>query len=214
MMHHKHGISPHDERFLANFPLDPDTVTGKFHLDGKETVYAVCPNSDCHKTYSPTFTHGSPIPIYPKYCSPKAVSAGSECGTRLTRPCTFGNTNVEVPIKHFVAFSFKDFVGGLLSRLGFEDAMDKPWPVAADGKMQDIFDGQFLREFTGDDGLPFRSNKDKSCYFFSLCLAFFNPFTSILLRISKLERRVQSASYPLSVSAFLCHHVTNQKICF
>jgi hypothetical protein len=37
-----------------------DTVLSKFNLNGKSTVYAVCPT--CHCTYEPKFKLGSDIP--------------------------------------------------------------------------------------------------------------------------------------------------------
>ncbi|KAF8508733.1 hypothetical protein BU17DRAFT_70732 [Hysterangium stoloniferum] len=126
MTHNKCNISPHNEEFVAHFPADPDSASKKFALDGKETIYAICPQAQCHKTYPPIFYQGSSIPVYPKYCIYTEFSGGPECGTHLTHPCVFGDISVEVPIKQFISFSFKDFVSGLLSRPGFEDQMDNP----------------------------------------------------------------------------------------
>ena len=173
------NISLRDKSLLSSFPADPDTATRAFQLDGQETIHAVCPNSKCHKIYPPTFLDRSPIPIYPTYCSHKEFNKGSECGTRLTRPKLFGNVNIEVPIKRFVTFSFKDFVARLTARPSFEDLMDAPRSVTQeDEQMRDIFDGQFLQHFKGPDGLAFRSDIQAGRYCFSLCVDFFNPFTN------------------------------------
>ena len=178
LMRKNHNISTTDKALLTDFPIDPHTATSAFRLDGHETVFAVCPHSKCHKTFAPTFIGRSPIPNYPMYCSHKEFENGAECGTRLTRPRSFGKKDVEVPIKHFVVFSFKNFIAELLSRPGIEDKMDAPWIRNSGGEMTDVFDGVFLRNFTGPDGLPFCSNHQAGRYSFSLCVDFFNPFTN------------------------------------
>ncbi len=126
MTHNRRNISLHNEEFVSNIPTDPDSASKKFALDGKEIIYAVCSNAKCHKTYPPSLHKDSLIPVYPKYCTHKEFSGGPECGTRLTHSYAFMDVSVEVPIKQFVSFSFKDFVSGLLSRPGFEDHMDSP----------------------------------------------------------------------------------------
>ena len=177
-MSHNKRISPHDKEFIANIPTDPSSILKKFALDGKETIYAVCPNARCHKTYRPAFSKDSAIPVYPKYCTFKEFPGSRDCGTHLTRPRAFANVTVEIPIKQFVSFSFTDFVAGILSRPGFEDQMDSPRIVPAEEDMRDIFDGQFLRDFKGPDGQPFCSTVQAGRYSFGLCVDFFNPFTN------------------------------------
>ena len=178
MTHNRLKISPHNEEFVANIPSDPESASKKFALDGKETIFAVCPNVRCHKTYGPSFHESSPLPMYPKYCTYKEFHDGLECRTRLTRSCAFGTVSVEVPIKRFVSFNFRDFVAKILSRPGFEDNMDGPGTCDAQGSIRDIFDGQFLRDFDGPDGQPFRSTAQVGRYSFSLCVDFFNPFSN------------------------------------
>lgn len=178
MTHNKCSISPHNEEFVANIPTDPTSILKKFALDGNETIYAVCPNAKCHKTYRPAFSKDSSIPVYLKYCTYKDFPGGPNCGTRLTRRRVFADVSVEVPIKQFVSFSFTDFVAGILSRPGFEDQMDSPRTVPAGEDMHDIFDGQFLRDFKGPDGQPFQSTVQVGCYSFGLCVDFCNPFTN------------------------------------
>ena len=177
-MHNRCNISLHNEEFVSNIPIDPDSASKKFALDGKETIYAVCPNAKCHKTYPPSFHNDSPIPVYPKYCTHKEHPGWPECGTRLTRSHAFIDISVEVPIKRFVSFSFKDFVSGLLSRPGFEDHMDSPHTCFVGEDMRDVFDGQFFQNFKLPDGQPFCSTIDIGHYSFSLCVDFFNPLTN------------------------------------
>lgn len=177
LMRRSATLSESDTSLLASFPIDPDSTLRNFGLESEETIYAVCPNAKCHKTYGPTFSGKSPIPAYPKYCSHQRYSDRGACGTRLTRPSLFGKKTTEVPIKRFVSFSLKDYVGGLLSRPGFEDKMDASFE-RCDDVMCDVSDGDFFRNFKGPDGLAFKSTALEGRYAFSLCVDFFNPFSN------------------------------------
>ncbi|PPR03093.1 hypothetical protein CVT26_004612 [Gymnopilus dilepis] len=172
------SLTASDVRLLSDLPADPDSAVRKLRLSGHETIHAVCPNSKCHKIYAPTFKGQSPIAFYPSHCTHKHFASGPECRTRLTRPRIYGKTEIEVPIKCFVSFSFKDFVASLTCRPGFEDMMDN-CSSSQDGIMRDISDGCFLlQSFKGLDGASFRSTPLDARYTFSLCLDFFNPFTN------------------------------------
>lgn len=173
-------LSAQNQKILADFPIDADTATSKFNLGSKHTIYAVCPNLGCHKMYAPSTTSDSPIPNYPQYCDHQEFQNERKCGTRLTRPHSIEAFIYEVPIKRFVSFSFTDYLAGLMSRPGFEDRMDNPLIVHGNESnvANDIFDGQFLREFKGPDGQLFRSSHHIGRYCFSLCVDFFNPFTN------------------------------------
>ena len=46
-------ISPQTAKLLHDLPVDPQTATNQFKLDGKSTIYAGCPNPHCHRTYKP-----------------------------------------------------------------------------------------------------------------------------------------------------------------
>ena len=137
--------------------------------------------ASCQKLYAPRFKEFSPIPEYPLYCSHREFDNGDECGMRLTRPRFFGDTQLEVPIKRFLAFSFKDYVASLTSRVGFEVYMDdvSSFTTTDPTVMHDVFDGQYLRNFEGPDHKPFRSSSGpEGRYCFSLGFDFFNPFSN------------------------------------
>jgi hypothetical protein len=176
------NLAPKDQKLMSDFPGDPDSAKSQFHLDGKSTVYAVCPNERCHKTYKPEFKDGSPIALYPQHCSHRNHPGGAVCRTRLTRPRILAGVEFESPIKTFVSFDFKDWLAGLLSRPGYEDRMDASWSHSSDsagiGTMNDIFDGDFLRTFQGVDGNHFSMGNDEGRYVFGLCVDFFNPYTN------------------------------------
>ena len=169
-------LSPANQKTLSDIPKDPDTITKHFHLDNECTIYAVCPKRTCHRTHKPTL--GSSEPEYPMHCSHREYAGGSVCGTRLTRPRTFGDVEIQVPIKAFVSFSFKEFLAKLLARPGLEEKMDAAWnDVSKDGEMRDIFDGEFLRGFQYD-GKHFSQGGSEGRYVFGLGFDGFNPFTN------------------------------------
>jgi Transposase family tnp2 len=173
-------LSQNDQKLLSDFPADPDTAVKHFRLEGKSIIYVVCPNGNCHQTYRPTFEGNSPIPIYPKYCSHKEYLNGVQCGERLTRPRCINGIDIEVPVKTFVSFDFKDWFAGLLSRPGYEERMDSVWQskTSEDGIMHDIFDGEYVRNFKGPDGRSFGLGGEEGHYVFSLSVDFFNPYTN------------------------------------
>ena len=174
-------LSQHDRKVLSDLPRDPDNTEKKFNLEAKAVIYAVCPNERCHKTHKPSFSDGSPIPTYRQYCNHARFPGGSKCGERLTRPRVINQTSVEVPIKTFVSFDFKDWLAGLVSRPGFEDRMDAAWEsIYSEETMRDIFQGDYLRNFKGPDGLHFSKGGHEGRYAFSLCVDFFNPYMNKL----------------------------------
>ena len=170
-------ISPQTAKLLYDLPVDPQTATNKFKLDGKSTIFAVCPKPDCHRTYKPKYQDSCPIGEYPSHCTHKRFPTASACGTALTRPRIVKDVEIQTPIKPFVYFDFKDWVAGLVSRPGYEDRMDDAWTRPDSGpEMNDIFDGDFLQDFIGPDGKTrYGEGKDEGRYAFTLCVDFFNP---------------------------------------
>ena len=75
------------------------------------------------------------------HCTFREFEGDSMCRTYLTRPRTVGDVEIQVPIKTFLTFSFRECLAKLA-------CMDASWTkVSDDGEMHDIFDGEFLREF-------------------------------------------------------------------
>ncbi|KAK0436316.1 uncharacterized protein EV420DRAFT_1652615 [Desarmillaria tabescens] len=178
-------LTASDRALLHDFPTDIRISVEKFRLDSKCTIYAVCPNPQCHFTYKPVFHGDSPVAHYPTYCQYKRYKGSPRCNARLTRPKRLEIENnehqekIEIPIKPFVSFDFKDWLGSLLSRKGFEENMDAAWDAARVGgvtqEMRDIFDSQILHEFKGPDGLHFSIGNGEGRYVFSLSFDSFNP---------------------------------------
>ena len=176
-------LNVYDRKLLADFPKDPDAAASQFKLEASEVIYAVCPKEKCQSLYLPAFQKGSPIPLYPMYCTHKFPDSNTECGVRITRPRRFGKADAEVAIKRFVAFSFKDYIAELTSRCSFEDKMDAAWRdcqahYGSPAEMHDVFDAEFLRDFKYRDGRLFGLPSNEGRYVFSLSVDFFNPFTN------------------------------------
>lgn len=158
---------------LASIPIDIRSATALFNLEAKATVYAVCPK--CHSIWAPDPKKA--IPSYPKEC--KFSRYKSTCKEQLTRPKVVEGQTFYVPIKHYVAFDFKDWMGGMLSRPKYEEMMDDSWKrmtLPSDGTITDIFQGSILRNFKGPDKKThFSVGGDEGRYVFSLSFDGFNP---------------------------------------
>jgi hypothetical protein len=162
---------------LSGIPLDIRNAIEVFELEGKSTIYAVCPK--CHTTYAPDYVGQHSIPLYKERCTFRRY--GSRCGELLVRPKTIQNIRVNVPIKPYVVFDFTDWMSGLLARPGYEEMMDGAWErmkPSADGTLKDIFQGSIIREFKGPDGkthFSLSGGEGTGRYLFSLGFDFFNP---------------------------------------
>ncbi len=128
--------------------------------------------------YHTVYQKGSPIPNYLLLCIHKLFNNSSECGTHITCLQRFGKVDVEVPIRQFVAFSFKDYIVELTSCSGFENKMNAAWKHSGEAFLTEMHDGRFLHNFKGRDGLQFGQQMKEGHYVFSLSVDFFNPFTN------------------------------------
>jgi hypothetical protein len=178
LMREHTGLSQRDAKLLSDFPIDPRTAEKEFNLDSTATIYAICPNDNCHASYKPTFNEGSPIPIYPSSCTHRRF--GRHCKEPLVRPRLISGHVVSVPIKTFVAFDVKEWIGRLLAQPGLEAKMDAAWTTSDSigDEMRDIFDGDMLRNFKGPNGLLFSQSNGEGRYVFSLSVDFFNPLSN------------------------------------
>src|SRR5271155_739534 len=172
LMQNTQNLSQRDRSLLSDFPAEK-----ALDLDRQSTIFAICPNNSCQQSHKPTFNPDSPIPIYPKRCQDRQF--GKRCKEELLYPKQVQGTVVFLPVKPFVCFDSKDWMGSLLSEPGLEAKMDAAWsqtthPKRSDTK-QDIFDGEMLRNFKGPDGKHFSHEEDEGRYVFLLSVDFFNP---------------------------------------
>ena len=170
-------LSQHDQKMLSDFVSDVRIPADHFNIEGKYTIYAICPNSECHRSHKPTFLPDNPIPQYPSRCN-HSHFPGEVCDEILLRVKKVGSHTISIPIKSFVYFNFKDWLANLLSCPGLEERMDKAWKNRIqdnEQEMCDIFDGSILQNFMGADGKRFGANTTVGQYVFSLNVDFFNP---------------------------------------
>ena len=170
-------LSQHDQKLLSDFVSDVRIPADHFNLEGKYTIYAICPNSECHRSHKPTFLPDNPIPQYPSRCN-HSPFPGEVCDEILLRVKKVGSHTISVPIKSFAYFDFKDWLANLLSHPGLEEKMDNAWKNRIQNneqEMHDIFDGSILQNFMGADGERFGANTTVGQYVFSLNVDFFNP---------------------------------------
>ena len=109
------NLSPREQKILADFPVDIHSATQQFRLDGKSTIFTVCLDPKCHHTYRPSFSDNSPIPSYPSLCDHRRFAGGTKCKMHLLQPHKIAGVEIQVPIKTFVVFDFKDWVANLVS---------------------------------------------------------------------------------------------------
>ena len=83
-------------------------------------IFAVCPDPDCYFNYKPKFHEDAPILHYPAMCTHQEFQGGPKCGMPLLKLRCVNGHIIHVPIKSFVAFSLKHWLGGMLAHSGFE----------------------------------------------------------------------------------------------
>ncbi|KAK0220282.1 hypothetical protein IW262DRAFT_1013548 [Armillaria fumosa] len=142
-----------DDNIINKFPRDVPTSVHHFNLESDYVVYAACPR--CNHVYQPSWSDPrSPYPVYPKECRYRRYNRGKPCNTPLLRPTSNAGVVRNVPLKPFLSFNFNDWLGGLLSRPGYEKDMDASWEGVTEPQstLKDIFDGSLVRNFMGLDG--------------------------------------------------------------
>ena len=136
---------------LQHVPQNIRGALSRFNLDGKTTVYAVCPA--CHCTYAPMQDVGSFQPVYPDRCTNIPRPGETPCYEVLLERRDSSSAPYK-PLKSFVYHHFHDYLAGLLSQPDAERAMDKAcddFTATAHQLPPDytsnVFDGEFFRTF-------------------------------------------------------------------
>src|SRR6202522_347989 len=145
------NLSQCDRALLSDLPADPRPAQKALLLERQSTIFTICPKDSCQQSHKPTFNPGSPIPIYLKCCLGRHF--GKRCKQELLRPKEVQGNIIFLPLKPFVYFDPKDWMGSLLSEPGLEAKMDAAWSKTTESKrpdiMRDIFDVEMLQNFKG-----------------------------------------------------------------
>ena len=114
--------------------------------------------------------------VYPEHCVFKKYRGSKPCGHLLVRVAKHGGTKV-TPIKPFVVQDYRDFVAGLLSRPGMEEALERGTLLNDKHQLWDIKDGTAITEIQGPDGKIFMDGLKRSDLrlAWSLSIDWFNP---------------------------------------
>lgn len=169
-------------RISKSILKDSRAVRERFRLDGKMTVYAVCPK--CHSIYEPTLEGQATGSTYPLTCSSVRNIGGPQCGEPLTRPASANGKPIDKPIKPFVYHSVLDYMSGLASQLPIETALDKACDdllsnpdasVLGSNPCHGPFEAEFLKKFPGPQpNKLFIDRGNELRLAFSLNVDFFN----------------------------------------
>lgn len=136
---------------LKQLPSSLYVALDRFNIDGKTTMYAVCPS--CEHTHKP-LNPKSIVPKYPQRCVNRIVEKDgiSDCSTELL---VLRNGQLR-PIRPFLAPSFFDHLARILSdpeiELMCDKACDDAWAARNDPPppfATNIFEADFMKTFKG-----------------------------------------------------------------
>ncbi|KAJ3553429.1 hypothetical protein NM688_g3618 [Phlebia brevispora] len=157
---------------LRSIPTDVDSMTDELDLNPRCIAYTCCPK--CFACYCLDASTS-----IPEFCTNKESIDRPACGRRLWRKNPAG---ARVPTRHFLYQDMKEWVGRLLCRPGMEKLLDRDVFDTGGGPdmMRDIWDGEVLRNFKGEDNVVFAGRKKggEGRYVFALNMDGFNPFTN------------------------------------
>ncbi|KAK0230329.1 hypothetical protein IW262DRAFT_1453228 [Armillaria fumosa] len=175
-------FDPNQEIIMDQLPSSLHTAQQVIKLDGRTTMYAVCPK--CNACYEPIYiTSLASKPSYPSRCE-KRNPGPSElivCGASLLK----SEENGAKPIKPFLMASLEDFIARTLADRNVELLCDKACDDAMESlnntpdprrDTKNVFEADFMRQFKGPDGQTlFIDRKGKVHLAFALQMDFLNP---------------------------------------
>lgn len=152
-------------------PHDICTVHKKFNLEPSTQTFATCIRCCC------TYALMSKKTTYPKRCTFMWYHGGKPCRQLLIRTIKSGSSRVCTPVQPFVVQNFNNFLVGLLSHLGMEEAMERSTRLNDKHQLWDIKDGTGITEMMGPDGKPFMDGlpRKELRLAWSLSVDWFNP---------------------------------------
>ena len=141
-------------------------------LDIKPTAKSYCCCPKCFCLYD--------LDDFPDHCTQSEAPGAPPCGRSLRRHVIRAGKTRNYAARRYLYHDLKAWMGELLSRPGMEEHLDRDvfQTGAAPGEKRDMWDGDILRNFKGDDGLLFVGPKKgkEGRYVFGLNMDGFNPF--------------------------------------
>lgn len=174
-------LSYREKKILDHFPRDIRGVRRAFDLEAVITIYATCPSCCC--TYAPSFS--DKIPVYPSRCQHRSGPRSKPCNSRLTTNRVLNGESIRAPIRPFVTQDFEAFVGGLITRPGMEEILQKGKAIRDRYNLRDITDGSAVAEMLGPDGRPFTEAPEGELrLLWALSVDWFNPYLNKIAGLS------------------------------
>lgn len=177
------SLDPNQEIIMDQLPSSLHTAQRTIKLDGRTTMYAVCP--DCNACYEPIYvTPLASSPSYPSHCEKKnpGPSGLVVCGASLLKG---GKDGALKPQKPFLMASLEDFIGRTLADSNIEMLCDKACDDAMESlnnptdprrDTKNVFEADFMHQFKGPDGRTlFIDRKGKVRLALALQMDFLNP---------------------------------------
>lgn len=154
----------------SDMPHDVRTIVDGLHLKPSAVEFCCCPK--CYCCY--------PIDDFPDRCTNKESHDAPPCGRTLRHTVK----NKSHATRRYLHHDLKQWIGRLMRRPGIEDLLDRDVydTGAKPGELRDIWDGEVLSQFRGDDGEPFvkASGKREGRLVFALNMDGFNPFQRLV----------------------------------
>lgn len=175
-----HEFSPSQNEIIANMPRNLPDALKMFDVDGRFDMYAACPS--CNYTNKAHPLKRKKFYEYPVSCSNILVGKDGSalCGTKLLKERHDGTVQ---PIKPYLVSSLPDHFARCLADPTYveqsKQACDLAFATAQTGvepdSLQNVFEGEFMKDFKGPDGKSFVDRGDKIRLAFSMHVDFFNP---------------------------------------
>lgn len=176
----------------ASLDRDPRTLYVHFDLKPRLHSYICCP--ECFALYD---NDSSCVPT----CTQQPTTDSDVCGAELFRAVQIGAKQYMRPVRLYVTQSLKEWVGRLLSRESIEKSLLAPdFQTECPKHMQDFWDGEGIRKFTGPDGLNYMHCPEGELRLvFSLSSDGFVPFLNSGLPGSSTAIYMACMNLPVSI---------------
>ncbi|KAJ7064178.1 hypothetical protein C8F01DRAFT_1275430 [Mycena amicta] len=169
------GYGSVEDDIIGQLPTSLYNSMNQLKLEGKTTLYAVCPA--CHHLHAPTVSPTKAKEIWISQCENVVVGAEgrSTCRTSLL-------DHHRHPLKSFLSPSFLDYVARLLSNPELEELIEKSpidataWAAAQHEFIDSVLQAELIQKFKGPGEAPlFIKQAGRLPIAFSIGVDYFPP---------------------------------------